>query len=138
MGSPPSYDPYRATWSAPATLGAGDNQIVVEAFQSADGTGVPFESKTITVRRLARAPTAVSGTLTGITRWTEAGGPYLMTSDITIPAGSQLLIDPGTLVIGQAGASIFVAGNAVFGTPDAEAATRALRARAEHGLRAEA
>jgi ribulose-phosphate 3-epimerase len=37
-----------------------------------------------------------------------------------------------------AGASIFVAGNAVFGAPDAEAATRALRARAEHAVRAEA
>jgi len=40
--------------------------------------------------------------------------------------------------IAAAGASIFVAGNAIFGTPDPEAATRALRARAERALRAEA
>ena len=33
--------------------------------------------------------------------------------------------------IAAAGASIFVAGHAIFGTPDPEAATRALRARAE-------
>jgi len=40
--------------------------------------------------------------------------------------------------IAAAGASIFVAGNAIFGTPDPEAATRALRARAEQAARAEA
>jgi ribulose-phosphate 3-epimerase len=40
--------------------------------------------------------------------------------------------------IAAAGASILVAGNAIFGTPDAEAATRALRARAGQGARAEA
>ena len=40
--------------------------------------------------------------------------------------------------IAAAGASIFVAGNAIFGTPDPEAATRALRARAERAVRAEA
>ena len=40
--------------------------------------------------------------------------------------------------IAAAGASIFVAGHAIFGTSDPEAATRALRARAEQGARAEA
>jgi len=40
--------------------------------------------------------------------------------------------------IAAAGATIFVAGNAIFGTPDPEAATRALRARAEQAARAEA
>jgi ribulose-phosphate 3-epimerase len=48
-------------------------------------------------------------------------------------------VDAGNIeAIAAAGASIFVAGHAIFGTPDAEAATRALRARAEHGARAEA
>ena len=40
--------------------------------------------------------------------------------------------------LAAAGATIFVAGNAIFGTPDPEAATRALRARAERAVRAEA
>jgi ribulose-phosphate 3-epimerase len=48
-------------------------------------------------------------------------------------------VDAGNIeAIAAAGAAIFVAGNAIFGTPDAEAATRALRARAEQGARAEA
>jgi len=40
--------------------------------------------------------------------------------------------------LAAAGASIFVAGNAIFGAPDAEAATRDLRARAEQATRAKA
>ena len=40
--------------------------------------------------------------------------------------------------LAAAGASIFVAGNAIFGTPDAEAATRDLRARAEQAARVKA
>jgi ribulose-phosphate 3-epimerase len=48
-------------------------------------------------------------------------------------------VDLGNIdALAAAGASIFVAGNAVFGTPDAEGATRALRARAERAVRAEA
>ena len=48
-------------------------------------------------------------------------------------------VDLGNIdALAAAGASIFVAGNAVFGTPDAEAATRALRARAQQAVRAEA
>jgi ribulose-phosphate 3-epimerase len=38
--------------------------------------------------------------------------------------------------IAAAGATIFVAGQAIFGSPDPEAATRALRAHAEQGARA--
>jgi len=40
--------------------------------------------------------------------------------------------------LAAAGATIFVAGNAIFGTSNAEAATRDLRARAEQATRAEA
>ena len=48
-------------------------------------------------------------------------------------------VDAGNIEsIAAAGASIFVAGNAIFGTPDPEAATRSLRALAERAVRAEA
>ena len=46
-------------------------------------------------------------------------------------------VDLGNIdALAAAGASIFVAGNAIFGTPDPEGATRALRARAEQFVRA--
>jgi ribulose-phosphate 3-epimerase len=48
-------------------------------------------------------------------------------------------VDEGNIeAIAAAGASIFVAGHAIFGTPDPEAATRGLRARAQQAARAEA
>jgi ribulose-phosphate 3-epimerase len=48
-------------------------------------------------------------------------------------------VDASTIdSIAAAGASIFVAGQAIFGTSDPEGATRALRARAEQAARAEA
>ena len=57
------------------------------------------------------------------------------TAPIEIDGG----VDAGNIeAIAAAGASIFVAGNAIFGTPDPEAATRELRVRAERAVRAEA
>ncbi len=104
------YDTYRAVWTATVALGPGDNTAIVKAYDGDNGTGSLIESRTLTVRRLTRAPTQISGTLSGAPHWTEAGGPYLMTGNVTIPAGSRLDIDPGVLIIGEAGASIVVQG----------------------------
>jgi hypothetical protein len=109
-GALAAYDAFRATWSASVSLGPGDNLIVVEAFDGDNGIGNLVDSKTVTVRHLSRDPLPVSGNLTGVTRWTKANGPYLMTGNVTVPAGSRLEIDAGTLVIGEAGASIIVHG----------------------------
>lgn len=43
-------------------------------------------------------PTFVSGTLTGNTTWTAPGSPYIVTGDVTVPAGMTLTVDPGVLV----------------------------------------
>ena len=43
-------------------------------------------------------PTPVSGTLTGNTTWNVLGSPYLVTGDVTIPAGITLVIEPGVQV----------------------------------------
>ncbi|HVR74727.1 MAG TPA: lamin tail domain-containing protein [Planctomycetota bacterium] len=109
-GSIASYDPFRASWTATVSVGPGDNTVLVEAFDGENGTGQLIESKAITIRRLTRQPVPVSGTLAGVTSWTAAEGPYLMTDDVVIPAGSRLDIGPGTLVIGESDASIIVRG----------------------------
>ena len=36
-------------------------------------------------------------------RWTTAGSPYILTGDVTVPAGQDLLIDPGVRVEVQSG-----------------------------------
>lgn len=44
------------------------------------------------------ASTAVSGTLASNTHWTTAGTPYLISSDVTVPAGVTLTVDPGVTI----------------------------------------
>lgn len=46
----------------------------------------------------ATAETRVGGLIQGQVQWTKAAGPYVVTEDITIPAGSKLSIGPGVLV----------------------------------------
>ena len=46
----------------------------------------------------AAASTTVPGGIVANQTWTAAGSPYLVMGDITIPAGGQLTIQPGTVV----------------------------------------
>src|SRR2546430_10707247 len=46
----------------------------------------------------AAASTTVSGGIVANQTWTAAGSPYLVQGDVTIPAGGQLTIEPGTIV----------------------------------------
>src|SRR5450432_2543425 len=49
--------------------------------------------------REARAETdVIAGPLTGTTTWTAIGNPYVLTGDLTVPAGSSLTIDSGVIV----------------------------------------
>jgi hypothetical protein len=67
--------------------------------------------------RQARA-TDVSGTLATST-WTEAGGPYRVTGDLTVPAGATLTVEPGVLITLNAGIGITVRGALIaVGTSD--------------------
>ena len=106
-GQPAAYDAFRGRWSGSVTVGPGDNPVTIEAF---DGAGGLLETREIIVRRLAGAFTPVSGTLAGNTVWRPQDGPYLMTANVVIPAGSSLTIQAGTVVLGQSGASIIVRG----------------------------
>lgn len=45
---------------------------------------------------IAYAQTPVTGTVSGI--WTKANSPYLITGNISVPAGSKLTIEPGVKV----------------------------------------
>jgi hypothetical protein len=47
--------------------------------------------------------TAVSGTLPGNTTWDAAGSPYVLSGDVTVPAGVTLSIGPGAQVVNHLG-----------------------------------
>jgi hypothetical protein len=102
-----SYDAVEARWTAAVALAPGDNLVTIEAF---DEGGAVFETLEVAVRRLPGAFTAVTGTLAGGATWSAAGGPYLMTGSVIVPAGATLTIEPGTIIYGNAGASIIVRG----------------------------
>ena len=57
---------------------------------------------------IGRAQTTVSGTQTG--RWLAANSPYLVTGEITVPAGDTLHIEPGVEVLFQGNYRFRIAG----------------------------
>src|SRR5205085_496255 len=51
----------------------------------------------------------VSGALpAGTTTWTAASGPYVVTANVNVPAGSTLVIQPGTTVFFNIGTNLTV------------------------------
>jgi hypothetical protein len=109
-GALAAWDPVEARWSATAAIAPGENSIVVEALDGEDGLGGVTASLVITVHRIDRPFVEAAGTLSGVTRWTAAEGPYVIRQSVTIPAGSRLEIDPGVAILAHGGASIVVRG----------------------------
>jgi len=60
---------------------------------------------------VAHADTSVSGILTGDTTWTLAESPYVVTDNLTVPAGVTLTLEPGVVVKPSREMGIFVEGN---------------------------
>jgi fibronectin type 3 domain-containing protein len=90
----------------------GINTIAVEVHQdAADSSDVSFDFTMTAQEVVAGGGTTVAGgNLTGVTTWTAANGPYNVTGNITVPAGSTLNIEPGTSVFFEAGTRLTVNG----------------------------
>lgn len=69
---------------------------------------------------LAAGPTYVSGTISGNTIWRAADSPYVVTGWVTVPSGSVLTVEPGTIVKFKPYYGIYVYGtlNAAGSTTD--------------------
>ncbi len=107
-GAPATYDSFNARWTGSASLDPGINTVRVEAF---DEFGNSLEFIDLEIHRTAQPFTQVSGNQSGTVPWTAANSPYIMTANVVVPAGSRLNIGPGTVVLGQPGASIIVRGS---------------------------
>lgn len=87
----------------------GINRIVVEAFD-ADDTEIGRDVHYIWYRANDGATQQISGTLNGDVTLTADNGPYLVSGDLTVPAGVTLTIEPGTSLYFQDGVRMTVGG----------------------------
>jgi hypothetical protein len=77
------------TWTA-GSGGSGVDVIVVTA---SDGALSATSNASITIG------TAVGGTLAAGGAWSAAHSPYVFTSDVVVPAGQTLTVEPGVVVL---------------------------------------
>ncbi len=101
-----THSPYDNTWTAGSaiTLLPGLNPLLCQAW---DESNAVIASQTIVVWYEAAGATR-SGTLAASETWTAAGGPWNVTSTLTIPTGVTLTIQPGATVFLGSGANITV------------------------------
>jgi hypothetical protein len=89
-------------------LWPGINRIRIETFDGSNGMGKLLESTYIDVWYDDGDVSYVSGTISGDKTLDAVSGPWVVTTDLTIPAGTTLTIEPGTTLFFDAGAGILV------------------------------
>jgi hypothetical protein len=95
-GSPAAWTAWQGHWTnANVALFPGLNRIVV---QSLNANGIEFARTTVTIWYDDGSVQTEGGTISANTTWTAAGGPYLVSSTLTIASGATLTIEPGTSV----------------------------------------
>ncbi len=119
-GAPATWTAWTASWSAGnVPLTPGINRILI---QSLNANGVEFARTNVDIWYDDSTVATVGGTIAANTLWTAAGGPYSVTSSLTIASGATLTIQPGTTVYLGSGVNLTVANG---GTLLAEGTTNA-------------
>ena len=99
---------WTGAWEAPSvTLRPGVNRVLVVAL-GAEGQEVGREH--LDVWYDDGSTVTASGTLAADTVWAAAGGPYVVSSQLTVPVGRTLTIEAGSTVYFANGAGLVVAG----------------------------
>lgn len=105
-GSAAVYSPWQGAWTnASVALHPGLNRVRVQAF---DANGVMLDEVISTIWRDDSTTQTEGGSLASSTTWTAAGGPYLISTSLTIPAGVTLTIEPGTTLYLATGVNLTV------------------------------
>jgi hypothetical protein len=106
-GSPASWVAWQGTWTAAnVPLTPGINRLLI---QSLDTNGVAFAQTNVDVWYDKGSVATVGGTIAANTTWTAAGGPYSVTSSLTVAIGATLTIQPGACVYLGSGVNFIVA-----------------------------
>lgn len=107
-GLPAQWDPVFAQWSIEAVpLLPGVNRVLIQTF---DETGQPLAARYWDIWRNDTAGTPVDGVLAADTEWRTGEGPFLIQSELTVPSGVTLRIQPGVSVFFNSDARLLVRG----------------------------
>ena len=123
-----NYASTTGTWSLPAApagatpLRPGINRIDVRAYDGPNGTGNVLASTFIDIWYDDGSVVNAGGTINTNTFWSAAGGPYVVTSDLTVTGPVTLTIEAGASVFFNAGTGLTISSGARLlaeGTADA-------------------
>ena len=106
-GTNAEWSAWEARWALSSLpLTPGVNRVLIQAF---DGNGAEIARTWQDVWRMDGDEEIRSGTLSGNETWTAADGPYRLASNVTVPSGVTLKIEPGVTVFANSGAALIVA-----------------------------
>lgn len=106
-----SWVPWQRTWSLSSlALTPGLNTVTVETF---DAAGAKLNEASVIIWHDDGNVQNVSGTIASSTTWAAAAGPFVVSGNLTVPAGVTLTIEPGTTVYFAQAASLTVNGRLV-------------------------
>ena len=101
-----TWTPWSATWAATGVaLKPGINRVFIQALDTA---GAETDRSFFDVWYDDSTVANASGTLAANTTWSAAGGPYLVTANLTVPTGVTLTIEPGTTVYLRSNVNLIV------------------------------
>lgn len=106
-GTPATWTAWTAVWTASSVpLSPGINRVLI---QSLNANGAEFARTNVDIWYDDSTVATVGGTIAANTTWTAAGGPYNVTSSLTVTSGVTLTIQPGTTVYLGSGINMTVA-----------------------------
>jgi hypothetical protein len=106
-GAPANHVPWQATWSASGiVLTPGINRVLIQVLNS---NAVEFARTNIDIWYDDSSVATVGGTISSNTAWTAAGGPYSVTSSLTVASNATLTIEAGTTLYLGSGVNFTVA-----------------------------
>ena len=113
-----TFNPQDGSWSINQSLSPGANPLLIQAFDAA-GAQLFVTNKLII---LETTSTQFGGPVAASTSWSPAMGVIHLTSSVSVQSGATLTIEPGTVVLLGAAASLrAAAGGALNATGTAQA-----------------
>ena len=97
-------------WTNTAALAPGLNALDVRAW---DADGALVAATNLVVWRDTGAAAAGDGLITGATLWARSSGPYQVATGLTVAAGGELTIEPGTTIYLGTNATLTISGRLV-------------------------